>query len=61
MDGEVFNGRLRMVHCYGDWEKGQGGKGAAEEIGSIVRFDLKEEAVMKTSTFSFKFQAFPSH
>ena len=48
MDGEVFNGRLRMVHCYGDWEKGQGGKGAAEEIGSIVRFNLKEEAVIKT-------------
>ena len=44
MDGEVFDGRFRMVHCNGDWEKGQGGKGAAKEVGSIMRIDLSRDS-----------------
>ena len=47
MDGEVLNGRFWVVHRDGHWEKGQGGKGAAEEAGSSV--------VIQTSIFSFKF------
>lgn len=55
MDGEVFDGCFWMVHCHGDWEKGQGGKGAVDEGDSFVRLILKVEAVMQASAFSFKF------